>query len=157
MLRTFLVGLKPNGSSATWSPKPRQVLKQTKVKARRTARPSLTSTLRPRLSPPLSFGFSEGVPPVHFDPSIARKAGFDGPILHGPAILGHVFGTILKEASHFDAGQVGYVGCDYRGVLYPGETLRLKSNRFENGLNFQSTCVERETQVLERGVIIWRS
>ncbi|MFU1479077.1 MaoC/PaaZ C-terminal domain-containing protein [Roseovarius sp. C7] len=119
--------------------------------------PFLTTDIRTSPQAALIFRLLGGRSPIHFDPSAARAAGFDGPILHGPAILGHVLGAMLKEASDLDPGQVEYFGCEYRGVLYPGETLRLECNRFENEIKFQATCVERGTQVLERGVLSGRS
>lgn len=73
----------------------------------------------------LIFRLSGDYNPLHSEPEVARKAGFERPILHGLATMGMV-GHALDRLSR-DSGGPGLASLRARltGPVIPGEVLRL--------------------------------
>ncbi|MFP1153602.1 MaoC/PaaZ C-terminal domain-containing protein [Mycobacterium sherrisii] len=90
--------------------------------------------------------------PLHVDPAFARAAGLDRPILHGLASLGILtkgLGTALLDA---EWGRVHSVTARFAGVLYPGETMRVRTWHTDAGIAFVASCAERnDAAVLTHG------
>lgn len=61
--------------------------------------------------------------PLHADPGFARAAGFPRPILHGLASFGIVTRAVIDTE---DLDVVTAVSARFTGVVYPGETLRVR-------------------------------
>ncbi|MFE3546946.1 MaoC/PaaZ C-terminal domain-containing protein [Nocardia sp. NPDC059177] len=82
--------------------------------------------------------------PLHSDPEFAAGAGFPAPILHGLCTYGVVCKAITDALLDSDATRVAGFRAKFAGVLYPGETLRIKVWR--EGAEFIGgvTVVERE-------------
>lgn len=99
----------------------------------------------------LIFRLLGGHSPLHSDPSAARAAGFDGPIMHGQSIFGHALATLAEEHADFDLSLIRSIGCDFVGVLYPGEKLTLKSLKTSDGITFEAFCTDRSNPVLRSG------
>lgn len=64
--------------------------------------------------------------PLHSDPGFAAAAGFDRPILHGLCTYGMTCKALVDAVLDGDAGAVGSFGARFAGVVYPGETLRVR-------------------------------
>jgi acyl dehydratase len=67
--------------------------------------------------------------PLHADPAFARAAGFPAPILHGLCTWGIALRTLTEDLLDGDAAAVGGFGARFAGVLFPGETLRVRGWR----------------------------
>jgi acyl dehydratase len=67
--------------------------------------------------------------PLHADPEFARAAGFPAPILHGLCSYGIVLRTLTDQLLDGDAKQVGGFGVKFAGVVFPGETIRVRGWR----------------------------
>lgn len=67
--------------------------------------------------------------PLHADPEFARAAGFPAPILHGLCTYGIVLRTLTEQLLDGDASRVAGFGVKFAGVLYPGETIRIRGWR----------------------------
>lgn len=67
--------------------------------------------------------------PLHADPGFARGAGFPAPILHGLCSYGIVLRTLTDELLDGDAARVGGFGVKFAGVVFPGETIRVRGWR----------------------------
>ncbi len=67
--------------------------------------------------------------PLHADPDFAKAAGFPGPILHGLCSYGIALHTLTEELLGGDATQVAGFGVKFAGVLFPGETIRVRGWR----------------------------
>jgi acyl dehydratase len=67
--------------------------------------------------------------PLHADPDFAKAAGFPAPILHGLCSYGIVLRTLTEELLGGDTTRVGGFGVKFAGVLYPGETIRVRGWR----------------------------
>jgi acyl dehydratase len=65
--------------------------------------------------------------PLHADPEFAQAAGFPAPILHGLCSYGIVLRTVTDELLGGDAGRVGAFTARFAGVVFPGETIRVRA------------------------------
>ncbi|MFC4377071.1 MaoC/PaaZ C-terminal domain-containing protein [Nocardia halotolerans] len=81
--------------------------------------------------------------PLHSDPAFAEAAGFPAPILHGLCTYGIVCKTLTDAFLDGDATRVGAFRAKFAGVLYPGETLRIKAWREGGTLTATATAIER--------------
>ncbi|MDO3651134.1 MaoC/PaaZ C-terminal domain-containing protein [Nocardia mangyaensis] len=82
--------------------------------------------------------------PLHSDPEFAKGAGFPAPILHGLCTYGVVCKALTDALLDGDATRVGGFRAKFAGVLYPGETLRIKVWREADDLIATVTVAERE-------------
>lgn len=89
--------------------------------------------------------------PLHADPTIARKAGFDRPILHGLCTKGLANRAILASYCDHDVARFQSMFVRFSKPVMPGETIRFEF--FEEGagqLRFRAVAVERNAVVLDR-------
>lgn len=78
--------------------------------------------------------------PLHADPDFAKAAGFPAPILHGLCSYGIVLRTLTDTLLDGDATRVGGFGVKFAGVVFPGESIRVRGWR-ENGRIVASAAV----------------
>lgn len=78
--------------------------------------------------------------PLHADPEFARGAGFPAPILHGLCSYGIVLRTLTEQLLDGDASAVAGFGVKFAGVVFPGETIRVRGWR-EDGRILGSATV----------------
>ena len=64
--------------------------------------------------------------PLHSDPDFARAAGFPAPILHGLCSYGIVLRELTDALLGGDAKRVGGFSARFAGVVFPGETIRVR-------------------------------
>jgi acyl dehydratase len=64
--------------------------------------------------------------PLHADPDFAKAAGFAAPILHGLCSYGIVLRTLTDSLLGGDATRVGGFSGRFAGVVFPGETIRVR-------------------------------
>jgi acyl dehydratase len=67
--------------------------------------------------------------PLHSDPDFAKAAGFPAPILHGLCSYGIVLRELTDALLGGDATRVGGFSARFTGVVYPGETIRVRGWR----------------------------
>jgi acyl dehydratase len=65
--------------------------------------------------------------PLHADPAFAQAAGFPAPILHGLCSYGIVLRTVVEAALGGDAAAVRGFRARFAGVVFPGETIRVRT------------------------------
>jgi acyl dehydratase len=78
--------------------------------------------------------------PLHADPDFAKAAGFPAPILHGLCSYGIVLRTLTDTLLDGDATRVGGFGVRFAGVVFPGESIRVRGWR-EDGRVVASASV----------------
>ena len=71
--------------------------------------------------------------PLHSDPAFAEAAGFPAPILHGLCSYGITLRELTTALLGADATRVGGFAVKFSGVVFPGETLRVRG-WLEDGL-----------------------
>lgn len=93
--------------------------------------------------------------PLHVDPDFAATAGFEEPILHGLCSYGVVCKAVVDELLDGDPTRVRDYAARFAGVVYPGETIRVRVWQQDGGrLLIAATVVERdEAPVLADTVI----
>jgi acyl dehydratase len=65
--------------------------------------------------------------PLHADPAFAREAGFPAPILHGLCSYGIVLRTVVDAVLGGDVAEVRGFAARFAGVVFPGETIRVRA------------------------------
>ncbi|KDN20030.1 MaoC/PaaZ C-terminal domain-containing protein [Amycolatopsis rifamycinica] len=83
--------------------------------------------------------------PLHADPAFARAAGFERPILHGLCTYGIVARVLVNEFLDGDPARVASFAAKFAGVVFPGETLRIRVWRAGDGrLLVTTSAIERD-------------
>jgi acyl dehydratase len=65
--------------------------------------------------------------PLHADPAFAREAGFPAPILHGLCTYGIVLREVTGLLLESDPSRVGGFSARFAGVVFPGDTIRVRA------------------------------
>ncbi|KFG75797.1 MaoC family dehydratase [Streptomyces mutabilis] len=64
--------------------------------------------------------------PLHADPEFAARAGFERPVLHGLCSYGATLKSVVDTLLDGDVSRVREYRTRFTGVVYPGETLRVR-------------------------------
>ncbi|MFD3499155.1 MaoC/PaaZ C-terminal domain-containing protein [Streptomyces sp. NPDC058676] len=92
--------------------------------------------------------------PLHADPEFAKVAGFERPILHGLCTYGITLKAVVDTMLGGDVTRVRGYATRFAGVVYPGETLRVRMWRQEGVVRVAVNAVERDdTPVLADTVV----
>jgi acyl dehydratase len=89
--------------------------------------------------------------PIHADPIVARRAGFERPISHGLNTMGIACRAILKRFSPGRPQRLRSMFVRFVQPAYPGETIRVEFFDEGDTLRFRARVVERDVIVLDRG------
>lgn len=85
--------------------------------------------------------------PLHADPEFAKLAGFDRPILHGLCTYGMTLKAVVDTLLGGDVSRVRSYSTRFTGIVFPGETLRIRMWRpqgTEGRIQVSVTAVERD-------------
>ncbi|MFJ6082275.1 MaoC/PaaZ C-terminal domain-containing protein [Streptomyces sp. NPDC092369] len=82
--------------------------------------------------------------PLHADPEFAKVAGFEKPILHGLCTYGMTLKAVVDTLLDGDVGRVRAYSTRFAGVVYPGETLRIRMWRLDGSVRVAVSAVERD-------------
>ncbi|HSW20558.1 MAG TPA: MaoC/PaaZ C-terminal domain-containing protein [Ramlibacter sp.] len=85
--------------------------------------------------------------PLHADPEVARRAGFERPILHGMATMGVAAHAVLRAVLDYDNARFAGMRVRFTAPALPGDTLR-------NEIWVDGTVVSLRTTALERGAVV---
>jgi acyl dehydratase len=77
--------------------------------------------------------------PLHADPAFAEAAGFPVPILHGLCSYGIVLRAVTDELLGGDAAKVRAFTARFAGVVFPGETIRVRAWHGDEGILVSAT------------------
>ncbi|MFJ5778700.1 MaoC/PaaZ C-terminal domain-containing protein [Streptomyces sp. NPDC093094] len=83
--------------------------------------------------------------PLHADPDFAKTAGFDRPILHGLCTYGITLKAVVDTLLGGEVSRVRSYSTRFAGVVFPGETLRIRLWRQDGGV------VRAEVSAVDRG------
>lgn len=86
--------------------------------------------------------------PLHIDPDFAKGAKFDKPILHGMCTYGVSAKLLLDKFGGFNE-----IKARFTGVVYPGETLKVKAWKKGDTVIFQTLVVERNIVAINNAAI----
>jgi acyl dehydratase len=104
----------------------------------------------PRLA--LIYRLSGDLNPVHIDPSVAAKAGFAKPILHGLGTFGIACFGMVQHLCGGDPDRMTEIFARFSRPVFPGDTIRLELIEDRDSWRFRARVVERDEIVLDRGL-----
>ena len=90
---------------------------------------------------------------LHIDPDVAKRGGFDGPILHGLCTYGIAAKAVIDTFLDGDTAAVVRYAVRFSGVVYPGETVVTAMWREEDRILLHATTKERGTPVLSHAAV----
>ena len=88
---------------------------------------------------------------LHADPEVAKKAGYERPILHGAATFGVAGHAVVKAACDDDPERVVSIACRFSAPVIPGETIRTEIWRDGAIVSFRSRIVGRDAIAVNNG------
>lgn len=100
----------------------------------------------------LIYRLSGDYNPLHCDPDMARKAGFERPILHGLCSYGIAARAIVETVCEGQSSRLAEFNLRFASPVYPGETIEISV--WDNGGGdhaFVARVVERNRVVLSNG------
>lgn len=89
--------------------------------------------------------------PLHADPSIARGAGFERPIMHGRGTMGMAQHAVLRGCCGYDPAKMKSISVRFSAPFLPGETLRTEIWQDGQDVYFRARALERDIVVLNNG------
>ncbi|MCL6669566.1 MaoC/PaaZ C-terminal domain-containing protein [Streptomyces panaciradicis] len=92
----------------------------------------------------LLYRLSGDYNPLHADPEFAKLAGFDRPILHGLCTYGMTLKAVVDTLLGGDVSRVRSYSTRFAGVVYPGETLRMRMWHTPESTTVAVSAVERD-------------
>lgn len=99
----------------------------------------------------LIYRLSGDLNPIHASPSVARKAGFDRPILHGLCTMGLAARALITGLCDGRPERLGSMEVRFSRPVFPGETIRVEVYREDENVRFRCRSVERDVVVVDRG------
>ncbi|GAB7033841.1 MaoC/PaaZ C-terminal domain-containing protein [Streptomyces sp. NPDC021749] len=106
--------------------------------------PDLTADRHIRADQALLYRLSGDWNPLHADPEFAKLAGFDRPILHGLCTYGVTLKAVVDTLLDGDVSRVRSYRTRFAGVVFPGETLRIRLWREPGRIQVSVTAPERD-------------
>jgi acyl dehydratase len=100
---------------------------------------------------PLIYRQSGDRNPLHFDPDIARAAGFPRPIMHGLCTYGIAGWQIIKTFCAHDPARLKALDVRFAAPVLPGELLRTQMWLDGQIVSFCTHAVDRDVVVLSNG------
>jgi len=90
--------------------------------------------------------------PLHFDPQVARAAGFPRPILHGLATYGIAGRALLAMFGADDPRRLSAISIRFSAPAFPGDTIRTEAWVTDGSVRFRAQALERNVVVLDCGL-----
>ncbi|WP_332693423.1 MaoC/PaaZ C-terminal domain-containing protein [Bosea sp. (in: a-proteobacteria)] len=104
----------------------------------------------------LIYRLSGDLNPLHADPEIARKAGYDRPILHGLATYGVAGHALMKALCGYDPARFRSIDARFSAPVFPGETITTEIWREAAGqAAFRCRVATRDATVIANGRFIY--
>lgn len=128
---------------------PRQQPKATELPERT---PDLSYTLDTRRDATLIYRLSGDYNPVHVDPAVARKAGFERPILHGLCTFGVVGRALVDALCDKDPSRLKELNGRFSSVVYPGDAITVDIwHEGRSAAKFRARVAARDAVVFNNG------
>lgn len=93
---------------------------------------------------------------LHVDPAVARRLGFERPILHGLCTFGVACLAVVNDVLGGDMDRIARFACRFAAPVYPGEALEVSVWKGDPQLQITVRSLDRDVEVLSRGVLIMR-
>jgi acyl dehydratase len=113
--------------------------------------PDLSCELATRPDQALLYRLNGDRNPLHADPDLAARAGFERPILHGLCTYGVACHAILKTICEYDHTLIRALDARFSAPVLPGDTIATDMWQDGNTVSFQCRAVERDSVVVRNG------
>lgn len=97
------------------------------------------------------------VNPLHIDPAVAKKAGFERPILHGLATYGYCGRLVLDSVCEGDPSRLAALEGRFSAPVFPGETIRGEMWIDGDVVSLRVKALERDAIVFNNGRAVVRA
>ncbi|OYU71324.1 MAG: 3-alpha,7-alpha,12-alpha-trihydroxy-5-beta-cholest-24-enoyl-CoA hydratase [Alphaproteobacteria bacterium PA2] len=94
--------------------------------------------------------------PLHSDPDVAKKAGFDRPILHGLCTYGITCRAVLQAITDFDPDQIYSHQARFSAPVFPGDTITVDLWKDGKNISFEARVKARNATVIKNGLTVLR-
>lgn len=105
----------------------------------------------------LIYRLSGDYNPIHADPTPAKSAGFDRPILHGLCTMGIATRALLQTYAPDNPDRLKSMFVRFSKPVFPGETIVTQLFQDGDTIRFRCFSKEREIMVLDRGHAVFHS
>jgi acyl dehydratase len=99
----------------------------------------------------LIYRLSGDLNPLHADPAVARKAGFERPILHGMCTYGVVGYAVVRAVCGGDPARLRSLAGRFSSPAFPGERIQVQMWREPGGVAIRASVPERGAVVFDNG------
>jgi acyl dehydratase len=113
--------------------------------------PDYSITLPTSLAQAAIYRLSGDRNPLHIDPLIAQRAGFDQPILHGLATFGLAGRALIHAVCGGDASRLSSIAARFTAPVYPGDAITTEIWQAEHALHFRASVTGRGVTVIDHG------
>ncbi len=114
--------------------------------------PDMSCDLETQPDQALLFRLCRDRNPLHADPSLARQAGFERPLLHGLCTYGVACRAILKTICDYDFTLISGFNVRFTAPAYPGETITTEMWQDRNIVSFRCLVKSRGAIVIDNGM-----
>jgi len=94
--------------------------------------------------------------PLHSDPEVARRAGFQRPILHGLCTYGITCRAVLAAITDYDPEAILSHQVRFSAPVIPGDTITVDLWRDGKQISFEARVKERRVTVIKNGLTVLR-
>jgi acyl dehydratase len=94
--------------------------------------------------------------PLHSDPDVAKRAGFDRPILHGLCTYGITCRAVLQAITGFDPDQIYSHQARFSAPVFPGDTITVDLWKDGKEISFEARVKARNATVIKNGLTVLR-
>lgn len=113
--------------------------------------PDAECALKTRPDQALIYRLSGDRNPLHADPEIAKRAGFDRPILHGLCTYGFCCRAVLRTYADYDPTRIKAFDVRFSAPVFPGETIVTRMWKDGPTVSFEARVAERDVTVIKNG------
>jgi acyl dehydratase len=113
--------------------------------------PDRTVEIRTRPDQALLYRLTGDRNPLHADPTAARAAGFERPILHGLCTFGITCRAVMQSYPDIHPDAVSGHEARFAAPIFPGETFAIDLWRDGSVIAFQARAKERHVLVVTHG------
>lgn len=114
-------------------------------------KPDVTIELPTRRDQALLYRLCGDRNPLHADPDVARKSGFEAPILHGLCTYGMTCRAVLKAFCDYDSARILEYSVRFSAPVFPGELITMYLWLDGDTVSFEAAVLARDVTVIKDG------
>ena len=112
-----------------------------------------TQRFETRKDQALLYRLSGDLNPLHVDPALATKVGFESPILHGLCSWGMALRAAIALVADGDPSRIAEFSARFSGVVYPGDSMDVRIAPATEDSVFLLDATVGDRSVLANGVV----